>query len=40
MLEKILKRLRKSAGVGNKGGLIAAGIHEELDELRIIASGR
>ena len=40
ILEKILKEIAENPpAAANKGGLIAAGIHEELDELRMIASG-
>lgn len=40
ILEKILKEINENPPVAaNKGGLIAAGIHAELDELRSIASG-
>ena len=38
--EKIIKEINENPPVSvNKGGLIAAGIHAELDELRSIASG-
>jgi DNA mismatch repair protein MutS len=40
MLEKILKVIKENPpAAANKGGLIATGIHAELDELRTIASG-
>ena len=40
ILEKILKEITENPpAAANKGGLIAAGIHAELDELRTIASG-
>ena len=40
ILEKILKEISETPPVAvNKGGLIAPGIHAELDELRNIASG-
>ena len=40
ILEKILKEINENPpAAANKGGLIATGIHEELDELRRIASG-
>ncbi|CAN5793151.1 DNA mismatch repair protein MutS [soil metagenome] len=40
MSEKILKEITENPpAAANKGGLIASGIHEELDELRMIASG-
>ena len=40
ILNKILKEIIEAPpAAANKGGLIAAGIHEELDELRNIASG-
>ena len=40
ILEKILKVITENPpAAANKGGLIATGIHEELDELRTIASG-
>lgn len=40
ILEKILKEISENPpALATKGGLIAAGIHEELDELRMIASG-
>ncbi len=40
ILNKILKEITENPpAAANKGGLIAAGIHEELDELRNIASG-
>ncbi len=40
ILDKILKEINENPPVvSNKGGLIVAGIHEELDELRKIASG-
>ena len=40
ILNKILKEICENPPASvNKGGLIAAGIHEELDELRNIASG-
>ncbi|MEO6669033.1 MAG: DNA mismatch repair protein MutS [Ferruginibacter sp.] len=40
ILEKIVKEISENPPAAvNKGGLIAAGIHAELDELRSIASG-
>jgi DNA mismatch repair protein MutS len=40
ILEKILKKCNENPpAAANKGGLIAPGIHAELDELRTIASG-
>jgi len=40
ILEKILKEINENPpAMINKGGLIATGIHAELDELRAIASG-
>ena len=40
ILEKILKEINENPPAAiNKGGLIATGIHPELDELRAIASG-
>lgn len=40
ILDKIIKELNENPPVAaSKGGLIAAGIHEELDSLRKIASG-
>ena len=40
ILEKILKEINENPPAAiNKGGLIATGIHAELDELRAIASG-
>ncbi len=40
ILEKILKEINENPPAAtNKGGLIAEGIHAELDELRAIASG-
>ena len=40
ILQKILKEICENPpAAANKGGLIATGIHEELDELRKIASG-
>ncbi len=40
ILQKILKEITENPpAAANKGGLIAAGINEELDELRKIASG-
>ena len=40
ILEKILKEIHENPPAAvNKGGLIASGIHAELDELRSIASG-
>ena len=40
ILQKILKEIIEAPpAAANKGGLIATGIHEELDELRNIASG-
>lgn len=40
ILEKILKEINENPPAAvNKGGLIATGIHAELDELRSIASG-
>ncbi len=40
ILEKILREITENPpAAANKGGLIAAGIHAELDELRAIASG-
>ncbi len=40
ILEKILKEIHENPPAAvNKGGLIASGIHAELDELRNIASG-
>ena len=40
ILEKIVKVISENPpAAANKGGLIAAGIHAELDELRTIASG-
>ncbi len=40
ILQKILKEITENPpAAANKGGLIATGIHEELDELRKIASG-
>ena len=40
ILEKIVKEISENPPAAvNKGGLIASGIHAELDELRLIASG-
>ncbi len=40
ILEKIVKEINENPpATANKGGLIATGIHAELDELRAIASG-
>jgi DNA mismatch repair protein MutS len=40
ILDKILKEINENPpALANKGGTIAAGIHEELDELRKIANG-
>ncbi len=40
ILDKILKEINETPpSMANKGGVIAAGIHSELDELRAIASG-
>jgi len=40
ILDKILKEINENPpAAANKGGLIATGIHAELDELRTIASG-
>ncbi len=40
ILDKIIREINENPpAVTNKGGLIANGIHEELDELRSIASG-
>lgn len=40
ILEKILKEIHENPpAASNKGGLIAGGIHAELDDLRAIASG-
>ena len=40
ILDKILKEIHENPpAVSNKGGLIATGVHAELDELRAISSG-
>lgn len=40
ILDKIIKEINENPpAIANKGGLIAAGIHAELDELREISSG-